>query len=384
MDIFPPRYQIFTRIFAKILVMTLSSLYIMSALPAHAEPELKVVPLSSIPGIKIGHVTDTANGTGCSVVVVENPGGAICGVDVRGGAPGTRETDLLDPTKTVQTANALVLTGGSAFGLAAADGVMEYLEGKKIGFDVGVTVVPIVPTAVLFDLDFGNAFVRPDKVMGHKAAENAFANVSWKDGNTGAGTGAMVGDGTAAIGGSTMKGGLGSYAFKFGDLYVGALVAVNASGNIVDPDSGSIVAGAISKDGTFIDIESWTMDSRYDPPKSVENTTIGIIVTNAALTQAQAKKLAEMAHDGYARAIRPTHTASDGDTIFALALGTVDSRSLVWKNEQANMNLLGVLSVNAMQRAIVSAVSNAETLMGVQGAASFKTAPKQPGKKPWR
>lgn len=372
MDAFPVKYQG--------IVMMFAFLSIITAMPAYAEAEFKVVPISSIPGIKIGHVTDLANGTGISVVIVENPNGAICGVDVRGGSPGTRETDLLDPSKTVQTANAVVLSGGSAFGLAAADGVMEYLEGKKIGFDVGVTVVPIVPAAVLFDLGFGSASVRPDKSMGYKAAENAFADVPWKDGNTGAGTGATVGKGTAAIGGLAMKGGLGSCAFKFGDLYVGAIVAVNAAGNVVDPTSGNIIAGAISKDGTFIDIEGWTMDSRYAPPKAVENTTIGIIVTNAELNQAQAKKLAEMAHDGYARAIRPTHTASDGDTIFALALGGVESKSMIWKNVQVNMNLLGVLSVNAMQNAILNAASSAETLMGVQGAASFNTVPKQPTK----
>jgi L-aminopeptidase/D-esterase-like protein len=372
MDVFTVKYRS--------IIMLCAFLSVMAATPAYAASEFKVVPISSIPGIKIGHVTDLANGTGTSVVIVENPNGAICGVDVRGGAPGTRETDLLDPTKTVQTANAIVLTGGSAFGLVTADGVMEYLEGKKIGFDVGITVVPIVPAAVLFDLGFGSASVRPDKSMGYKAAENAFDGVPWKDGNTGAGAGATVGKGTSEIGGQPMKGGLGSCAFKFGDLYVGAIVAVNAAGNVVDPDSGAIIAGAISKEGTFIDLEAWTMDSRYAPPKSVENTTIGLIVTNAELTKAQAKKLAEMAHDGYARAIRPTHTASDGDTIFALALGGVESKSLVWSSNQANINLLGVLAVNAMQNAILNAVSNAETLLGVQGAASFNTVPKQPAK----
>ena len=350
---------------------------VFAVFPASAS-ELQVVPFSGIPGIKVGHVTDLEKGTGCTVMIVENPNGAVCGVDVRGGSPGTRETDLLDPTKTVQTANAVVLSGGSAFGLAAADGVMEFLEKKKIGFNVGMTVVPIVPAAILFDLGFGDAFVRPDRTMGYQAAENAFADLPWKDGNTGAGTGATVGKGTSAIGGSPMKGGLGSCAYKFGDLYVGALVAVNAAGNVVNPRTGETVAGALGKDGAFIDIENWTMDNRYDPPKSVENTTIGMIVTNARLTQAQAKKLAEMAQDGFARAINPPHTASDGDTVFAVSLGGVESKSTVWQQVDVNMNLLGVLAVNAMQTAIVSAAANAETLLDVAGAASLKTPPAQP------
>ncbi|MDR0653130.1 MAG: P1 family peptidase [Synergistaceae bacterium] len=359
-------------------------LILFTAAPAFSDSTLQVVPLSSVPGIKIGHVTDLEKGTGCSVVIVEDPRGAVCGVDVRGGSPGTRETDLLDPTKTVQKANAVMLSGGSAFGLAAADGVMEFLEKKKIGFDVGLTVVPIVPSAVLFDLGLGDAFVRPDKSWGYKAAENAFAGSPWKDGNTGAGTGATVGKGTSAIGGVPMKGGLGSCAFKFGDLIMGAMVAVNAAGNVVDPATGDIVAGAIGKDEVFIDIETWTMNDCYEPPKAAENTTIGIIVTNVSLSQAQAKKLAEMAQDGFARAIKPTHTASDGDTIFVLSLDGVESKSMIWKNVEVNMNLLGVLAVNAMQTAIVNAVANAETLLGVQGTASFETVPKQPVKTPLR
>ena len=365
--------------FLFVITVVLALAHVFS-LPAFAAPMQKV-SFSEIPGIKVGHVSDLEHGTGCTVVIAENPNGAIGGVDVRGGSPGTRETDLLDPTKTVQTVNAVVLAGGSAFGLAAADGVMDFLEKKSMGVNVGMTVVPIVPSAILFDLGVGNAFVRPDKTMGHKAAENAFSGLPWKDGNTGAGTGASVGKGTASIGGSAMKGGLGSCAFKYGDLYVGAIVAVNAAGNIVDPGSGHIVAGAVGADNTFIDIEAWTMDDRYKAPAAVENTTIGIVVTNANLNQAQAKKLAEMAQDAYARAIRPTHTASDGDTIFAMALGGVESTSTTWNRVDVNMNLLGVMAVNAMQSAIVSAGSNAETLLGIPGAASLATPPAQPVKK---
>lgn len=359
-----------------VIVFFLSCLVMFSSIPGEAS-NLQIVPFSSIPGLKVGHVSDLENGTGCTVVIVENPDGGICGVDVRGGSPGTRETDLLDPTKTVQTANAIVLAGGSAYGLSAADGVMEFLEKRKMGVNVGPTVVPIVPSAILFDLGFGNAFVRPDKAMGHKAAENAFEGLPWKDGNTGAGTGATIGKGTASIGGSAMKGGLGSYAFKYGDLYVGAIVAVNAVGDIVEPDSGKIIAGAY-KDNTFIGLENWILHERYDPPSAAQNTTIGIVVTNAQLTQAQAKKLAEMAQDGFARSIRPVHTASDGDTVFALSIGSISSTSSTWNRVDTNMNLLGVLAVNAMQNAIVSAGRNAETLLGVTGLASLEKNFEQP------
>lgn len=358
------------------------TLVMLSISVAFAASDLKAIPFSKIPGIKVGHVTDAKNGTGCTVVIAENPNGAITGVDVRGGSPGTRETDLLDPTKTVQTANAVVLAGGSAYGLAAADGVMTYLEKLKMGVNVGVTVVPIVPSAILFDLGFGNAFVRPNSAMGYTAAENAFKNLPWADGNVGAGTGATVGKGTTAIGGSAMKGGLGSFAFQYGDLYVGAIVAVNSVGNIVDPNTGAIIAGAITKDNKFIDMEDWTMNSRYTPPKSTQNTTIGIIVTNANLNQAQAKKLAEMAHDGYARSIRPVHTAGDGDTIFAMSLGGVESSATTWNRVDANMNLIGVLAVNAMSQAVANAGRSATTLLDVQGAASLTTAPTQPTKTP--
>ena len=333
--------------------------------------KMQEVPFSSIPGILVGNATDLENGTGCTVIVVQNPDGAIGSVDVRGGSPGTRETDLLDPTKTVQTVNAICLSGGSAFGLEAADGVMKYLEEKNMGVDVGPTVVPIVPSAILFDLGFGNAFVRPDKKMGYEATDNAFKKVPWTDGNTGAGTGATVGKSASAIGAEAMKGGLGSCAYKYGDLYVGAIVAVNAAGNIVDPDTNEIIAGSHTADNQFIDLEEYTMDGRYQAPKAVENTTIGCIVTNAKLTQAEAKKLAEMAQDAYARAIRPVHTASDGDTIFAIALDTVNTESSTWNMPSVNMNLLGVMAVNAMEDAIVSAGTSAETLLGTEGRASM-------------
>ena len=343
-----------------------------SSSAVYADQTAVEVPFSSIPGILVGNVSDTENGTGCTVIVVEDPNGATASVDVRGGSPGTRETDLLDPTKTAQTINAVCLAGGSAFGLEAADGVMQYLEEKGMGVNVGPTVVPIVPSAILFDLTFGNHKIRPDKEMGYQAADNAFKKVPWSDGNTGAGTGATVGKSASNSDILPMKGGLGSFAYKYGDLYMGAIVAVNAAGNIVNPENGDIIAGAHTKDGTFIDLEAYTMTDMYKAPSSVENTTIGCIVTNAKLTKAEAKKLAEMAHDGFARAIHPVHTASDGDTIFTIALGDVVTSDTTWDMESVNMNLLGVMAVNAMENAIVNAGESAETLLGVEGRASME------------
>jgi L-aminopeptidase/D-esterase-like protein len=323
-----------------------------------APAKVEVVSFSKIPAIKVGHMQNLEAGTGCTVILCEKSQGAVGGVDVRGGAPGTRETDLLKSENTVQNINAVLLSGGSAFGLDAAGGVMQFLEEKGIGYDVKVTKVPIVPQAILFDLSFGNYKIRPDKAMAYKACENAFQNVPWEDGNTGAGAGATVGK----IRGMkyAMKGGLGSFCYKIGDLYVGAIVAVNAVGDVVDPNTKEIIAGALQDDKkTLLDTENYIMTAKYEASTkiTVENTTIGVIVTNAALTKAQANKLAAMAQDAYARAIRPVHTVNDGDTIFAMATGEV----------AANMDLLGVMAVKAMEQAIVSGVKNARTLHGVPG-----------------
>ena len=318
----------------------------------------ETVSFSQIPAVRVGHMQNLQAGKGCTVIVCEKPEGAVAGVDVRGGAPGTRETDLLRPENTVQRINAIVLSGGSAFGLDAAGGVMRYLEEKGIGYDVGVTRVPIVPQAILFDLAFGDYKVRPDQAMAYQACRNAFDGVAWEDGNTGAGTGATVGKVRGMK--HAMKGGLGSFCYKIGDLYVGAIVAVNAVGDVVDPDTQKIIAGALRDDHqTFLDTENYILTEKYGAPTKInrENTTIGAIVTNAKLTKAQANKLAAMAQDAYARAIRPVHTLNDGDTIFAMATGDVE----------ANMDLLAVMAVKAMERAIVSGVTHAETLHGVPG-----------------
>lgn len=311
---------------------------------------VEVVRFQDFPFVKVGNAQSAEGWTGVTVVYCTKPEGAVGGVDVRGGAPGTRETDLLRSENTVQNVNAVALAGGSAFGLEAASGVMQFLEEKGIGFDVGVTHVPIVPSAILFDLTFGDPKVRPDKAMGYQACANAFNGVPWKDGNVGAGAGATVGKVIDMK--HCMKSGLGSYCYKVGDLYVGAIVAVNALGDVVDPGTGKIIAGTLADDHkTFLNSEEYLVTKSFNAPVKIQNTTIGVIVTNAKLTKAQANKLAALTQDAYARAIRPTHTIWDGDSVFAMATGDVD----------ANMLMIGSLAVRAMEQAIVNAAKNAQT-----------------------
>lgn len=368
----------------KILAAMTAAVLLCSSLTAGLADGEQAVPVSfaDIPGILVGNWTDYDHGTGCTVIVVDDAAGGVAGVDVRGGSPGTRETDLLDPTKEVQIANAICLGGGSAFGLDAAGGVQQFLEEKGYGVNVGPTVVPIVPSAILFDLGYITHTVRPGKAEGYAATKAAFDRAPWSDGCTGAGTGATVGKGVSGTSG--MKGGLGSFAYKMGDLYVGAIVAVNAAGNVVDPVSGEIVAGSYdAAKNLLVDKEAALMNNpdAYVPLSSAENTTIGCIVTNAKLNQAQVNKLAEATHDGFARAIYPTHTPSDGDTIFAVAYGNVDTQAKTWDMQTPNLNLISVLAVNAMERAIVSACANAKTLPGapdIVGAASLDKTPIQP------
>lgn len=310
--------------------------------------------ITDVDGILVGQVSDLQALTGCTVVLC--PEGAVAGVDVRGSAPGTRETDALSPVNLVDKAHAVVLAGGSAFGLAAAGGVMSYLEEQGWGFDVGVTKVPIVAAAVLFDLGVGDFRVRPDRAMGYRAAKLA-ADGPVAEGNVGAGCGATVGK---VLGhGRCMKGGLGTASLQVGELVVGALVAVNALGDVVDPASGRIVAGALAEDKkTFLDTEAFLRTQSLSAGGAMGNTTLGVVATNARLTKAQASKLAQMAHDGYARAIRPVHTMLDGDTIFSLATGRVE----------ADLNQVGALAAQAMAQAILRAVQAAEGVGGIPAA----------------
>ena len=307
-----------------------------------------------IPGIKVGHAQDIKAATGCTVVLCEK--GAVAGVDVRGGAPGTRETDLLDPVNLVDRVHGVLLTGGSAFGLDAAAGVMKYLENKGFGFDVGVTKVPIVTGAVLFDLTIGDFKVRPDGEMGYSACINSEIDNCREEGNVGAGTGATVGKLFGP--GYSMKSGLGSYYIQVGNLIVGSIVAVNSFGDIIDPKNGSIIAGALAEDGkTFADSEN-VMIENYDGSGSEpgKNTSIGVVVTNVQMTKATANKVASMAQDGYARTMRPAHTMIDGDTIFTLATNEIF----------ADINVVGVLAARAVEQAVLRAVKEATTLHGIK------------------
>lgn len=320
---------------------------------------MKEIKFTDIEGIKVGHAQDLEAATGCTVILC--PEGAIGGVDVRGGAPGTRETDLLKPENLVDRIHAVVLAGGSAFGLDAASGVMKYLEERNIGFDVQLTKVPIVCSAVLFDLDIGDYKVRPDFEMGYEACLNAEKN-QCPNGNVGAGTGATVGK---LLGPSrAMKGGLGTYALQVGKLQVGAIVAVNALGDIIDTETGKTIAGLLDEKGEKIINTEEEMAKAYDKNKNLfsGNTTIGAVVTNGKFTKAQMNKIASMAHNGYGRAIRPAHSLFDGDTIFALATGKIE----------ADINVVGFLAATVMERAIANGIKSADSLHGYKAYKALK------------
>ena len=300
--------------------------------------------ITAISGLEVGHATNEKARTGCTVVLCES--GAIAGVDVRGSAPGTRETDAIRPGGLVQEAHAVLLTGGSAFGLDAAGGVVQFLEERGVGFPAGPVRVPIVPSAVIFDLGVGDPKVRPDREMGYRACVNATSN-QVPMGQVGAGTGATVGKGPGL---QPSNGGIGSACriLKSG-LIVGAIVVVNAVGNVVDPTTGKIVVGAKHPEtGEFVDIVERLSERRekdlFQTPNT--NTTIGVVGTNAALSPTEVTKVAQVAHDGLARAIRPVHTMFDGDTIFALSIGTQD----------APVNTVGIIAAEIMAEAVCRAV----------------------------
>jgi L-aminopeptidase/D-esterase-like protein len=317
--------------------------------------------LTAVPGLKVGHHTLDGRPTGCTVVLAE--AGAVASADVRGGAPGTRDTDLLDPVKSVQQVHAIVLAGGSAFGLAAADGVMKYLDERHIGFPIGHGVVPIVPAAILFDLRVGDGRIRPGPDCGYAAA-GAARRGPIAEGNVGAGAGATVGK---LLGFEhAMKGGLGTAAISVPDgLVVAALVAVNAVGNVVDPATGAFIAGARTDDGRAVaDMRALLRRGLPGGGRPMENTTLGVVATNARLTKAQAAKVAQMAHDGFARAIYPSHLTSDGDTIFALATGTRDGA--------ADVNQIGALAADAVADAIVRGVRAAAGIPDYPAARDLK------------
>jgi L-aminopeptidase/D-esterase-like protein len=317
--------------------------------------------LTDVAGVRVGHFTDARRPTGCTVVLVE--GGAACGVDVRGGAPGTRETDLLDPVNLVDRVHALVLAGGSAFGLDAASGVVRYLEERGVGFAVGPAIVPIVPAAVLFDLGVGDPGIRPGPDAGYEAARGATGG-SIAEGSVGVGAGATVGKLLGLD--RAMKGGVGTASLHLpGGLIVAALVAVNAVGDVLDPRTGRIVAGARTPDGRGMQGTMAALREGLWPvqPGPGTSTTLGVVATNARLDKAQATKVAQMAHDGLARSLEPVHTPWDGDTLFALATGEIDV--------DAGPLLVGPLGADVVAQAVVRGVRLATGLPTFPSAADL-------------
>lgn len=305
-----------------------------------------------VPGLLVGHYTLSERLSGCSVVLA--PLGAVGAVDVRGAAPGTRETDLLDPANLVEKVHAVLLSGGSAFGLDAASGVMRWLDEQGIGFETGYGRVPIVPAAVLFDLPVvrpgDDPQARPDAEAGYAACQAASSEEP-AAGNVGAGAGACVGKLFGLE--RCMKGGIGNASVQVGPWIVGALVACNAVGDVIEPSTGQVIAGARTPDGRqLLDTQQALLKGeRSTRPLPGTNTTIGVVATNAALTKAQAKRLAMSAHDGLARSIRPAHTTLDGDTLFALATGT--------ETQTADLMLLTVMAAEATAMATVDAIRRA-------------------------
>ena len=321
--------------------------------------------LTAVAGLEVGHFTDARRPTGCTVVVARD--GATCGVDVRGASPGTRETELLDPVNAIGKVHAIVLAGGSAFGLDAAGGVMRWLEERGIGATIGAPaesgvkpfVVPIVPAAILFDLWVGDARIRPDAAAGHAACEAATRD-SPTEGNVGAGAGASVGKLFGID--RAMKGGVGTASLEVGGITVAALVAVNAIGDVVDPRTGRVVAGARTEDGrklvgTMRALKRGELPARLEPSGAAGTaTTIAVVATDATLTKAEATKVAQMAHDGLARSINPVHTMGDGDVVFALATGA--------SGRGAATTLIGALAADVLADAVLRAVRAARGIGG--------------------
>ncbi|HUO33396.1 MAG TPA: P1 family peptidase [Candidatus Acidoferrum sp.] len=334
---------------------------VQSSSAASEQEGRKVGALTDVVGLKVGHFTDSRRPTGCTVVLCEE--GAVAGVDVRGGAPGTRETDLLNPVNTVQQIYGLVLSGGSAFGLDAASGVMRYLDEKGIGFPIGQAIhVPIVPAAVLFDLEVGDWKIRPTAESGYEACKNASSGPI-AEGNVGAGAGATVGK----MFGSkfAMKSGLGTTSIRAGSggVIVAAMVAANGVGDVYDPSNGAILVGARSEDGKGFRNAMKQIREGYAVSMASmgKNTTLGVVATNAILTKAEMTKVAQMAQDGLARTINPVHTPFDGDTVFALSTGTLDAR--------VQVGAIGALAAEAVSEAVVRAVVQAT---GIPGYPSYR------------
>ena len=329
----------------------------------YAEVREKEIPITKISPVRIGQVENTGAATGCTVLICEN--GMRAGLDVRGGGPASRESQLLNPLMAAQTIHAVVFSGGSAYGLGAANGVMQYLEEHGYGYDTGYALVPLVVQAGIYDLSVGDASVRPDAAMGYEAAKMAFESPNYRDGNYGAGCGATVGK----LAGMEycMKTGIGSYAVQLGELQVGAIVVVNSLGDVFDWKTGEQIAGMRTEDGSALRSTADYMKNNTEVTenKYTGNTTLAVMITNALFDKSQLCKIAGMSHDGYARSIHPVHTSADGDSIYAVSVGEV----------RADQDLVGMLASEVISEAIIRAVENAEGAYGYPAASDIGTVP---------
>ena len=336
-------------------------LVLVMLLPAEARTPVAGVeiPITDIESLMIGQAENKEAGTGCTVLICRD--GMRAGLDVRGGGPASRESQLLNPLTSAQFLHAVVLSGGSAYGLGAANGVMSYLEEKGIGYDTGVALVPLVAQSDIFDLSVGDARIRPDADMGYEAAKSAFEGPDYQDGNYGAGCGASVGK----IAGMdyAMKTGIGSYAVQVGDLKIGAITVLNALGDIYDWKTGEQVAGFLTEDKTGLrsTMEYMSASTESKENKFTGNTTLAVVVTNADFSKSQLCKIAGMAHNGLARSINPVHTSADGDSIYAVSVGNVD----------ADQDLVGSLAAEVVSEAVLRSVYRAESAYGLPAAADL-------------
>ena len=314
--------------------------------------DMREIPVTEVGPLYIGQTENTKAATGCTVFIASQ--GMRAGLDVRGGGPASRESQLLNPMMAAQSIHAIVLAGGSAYGLGAADGVMQYLEQNGIGYDTGYALVPLVAQSDLYDLSVGEASVRPDAAMGYEAARRAMEESNYRDGNYGAGCGATVGKYAGMD--YCMKSGIGSYAVQIGALKIGAIVVANALGDIYDWKTGRQIAGMLNKkkDGLRSTAEYMRQSYAVVDNKFTGNTTLGVVFTNAHFEKAQLCKIAGMAHDGYARSINPVHTSADGDSIYAVSIGDI----------AADQDLVGALAAEVVSEAIVRAVESAEGAYG--------------------
>ena len=321
---------------------------------------MRDISISKIEGIRIGQVENAEAGTGCTVFICEN--GMRAGLDVRGGGPASRESQLLNPLMSAQTVHAIVLAGGSAYRLGTANGVMTCLEERGIGYDTGYALVPLVAQADIYDLSVGDPAIRPDAAMGYEAAVAALGAPNYRDGNYGVGCGASVGK----IAGMDycMKAGIGSYAIQIGDLKVGAVVVVNALGDVFDWKNGKQIAGLMTEDKTALRSTSEYMKRSYAiiENKFVGNTTLAVVMTNGRFNKSQLCKIAGMAHDGFARSINPVHTSADGDSIYAVSVGEIE----------ADQDLVGAMSAEVVSEAIIRAVERAESAFGIPCASDLQ------------